>query len=374
MTFPSPFAPALRVLDSAPIADYGPFVLKEQTPGGRLTFARNSHYWRLAPDGKPLPYLDGLVLETGLVQPAELDFNENIRPSDYSALRKADDAGKLRLYDLGPGLDADALWMSLSPMGSKTSAKPWLRSDAFRQAISTAIDRRAYCDAVFAGMCDPIRGPLTPGSPAWFMPDLPSGHDPGLARATLAGLGLQDRNRDQMLDDEEGRPVRFTVLVPRGSETIARGAIYLRDELKKIGIGVDVTAVDPAALRSRWQKGDYEAIYDRIAVTDTDPALNLDFWLSSGSRHVWNPRQQKPATDWEAQIDQMMMKQAAAFDRVERVQLFADVQRVFDGQLPAIYFGAPYVYVVTSMRVLNAKPSRQRPALLRNADELAATK
>ena len=89
------------------------------------------------------------MLETGAVQPAELDFNENIRPSDYSALRKADDAGKLRLYDLGPGLDADALWMNLLPMASKTPAKPWLRNDAFRQAISAAIDRRAYCDTVF---------------------------------------------------------------------------------------------------------------------------------------------------------------------------------------------------------------------------------
>jgi len=74
------------------------------------------------------------------------------------------------------------------------------------------------------------------------------------------------------------------------------------------------------------------------------------------------------------QIDQLMMKQAAAFDRVERVQLFADAQRVFDSHLPAIYFGAPYVYVATSMRVLNARPTTQRPALLRNADELAATK
>lgn len=373
MTFPSPFAPALRVLDSVAIADCGPFVLKNQSPGGRLTFARNIHYWRQAPDGKPLPYLDGLALETGVVQPAELDFNENIRPPQYRALRKADDGGKLRLYDLGPGLDADALWMNLSPMVSNTPAKPWLRSEAFRQAISAAIDRRAFCDTVFAGMCDPIRGPVTPGSPTWFMPDLPAADDPGLARVTLAGLGLQDRNRDQMLDDEDGRPVRFTVLVPRGTETIARGAIYLRDELKKVGIAVDVIALDPAALRSRWQRGDYEAIYDRIEVPDTDPALNLEFWLSSGSRHVWNPRQLKPATDWETQIDQMMMKQAAAFDRVERVQLFADVQRVFDAHLPAIYFGAPYVYVATSMRVLNAKPSRQRPALLWNADVLAAT-
>jgi len=256
----------------------------------------------------------------------------------------------------------------------KSAAKPWLRTAAFRQAVSAAIDRRAYCDDVFAGMCDPIRGPVTPGSVAWFMPDLPSAHDPGLARTTLAGLGLQDRNRDQMLDDEQGRPARFAVLVPRGTETIARGAVYLRDELKKVGVAVDLTALDPSVLRSRWQKGEYEAIYDRIQVTDTDPAMNLDFWLSSGSRHVWNPRQLKPATDWEAQIDQLMMKQAATFDRVERVQLFADAQRVFDSHLPAIYFGAPYVYVATSMRVLNARPTLQRPALLRNADELAATK
>jgi ABC-type transport system substrate-binding protein len=69
-----------------------------------------------------------------------------------------------------------------------------------------------------------------------------------------------------------------------------------------------------------------------------------------------------------------MMKQASTFDRVDRVQLFADVQRVFAEHIPAIYFGAPYVYVATSMRVLNAKPSRVRPALLSNADVLAGTK
>ena len=54
LTFPSPFAPALRVLDAIPIPGYGPFVMIERAPSGRVTFARNSHYWRQAPDGKPL--------------------------------------------------------------------------------------------------------------------------------------------------------------------------------------------------------------------------------------------------------------------------------------------------------------------------------
>jgi peptide/nickel transport system substrate-binding protein len=374
MSLPSPFAPALRLLDSAAVPDCGPFVLKQQTPAGRLTFARNPHYWRPAPDGKPLPYLDSLVLEARAARPDQLDFNENIRPSDYRALRNADEAGKLRLYDLGPGLDADALWLNLWAPAAKPAvdAKPWLRNAAFRQAMSAAIDRRRFCDTVFAGMCDPLAGPVTPGSATWFMPDLPAAYDPNLARTTLAGLNLQDRNRDQMLDDEQGRPVRFTVLVPTGVDTIARGAEYLRDGLKKIGIAVVVLPLDPARLHSRWEKGDYEAIYDRIPVPDTDPALNLEFWLSSGRRHMWNPRQQKPATDWEKQIDQLLLKQASSSNRVDRVQLFADAQRVFAGHLPALYFGTPYIYVATSMRVLNARPSNQRPAMLWNADVLAA--
>jgi peptide/nickel transport system substrate-binding protein len=368
LTFPSPFAPGLRVLDAIPVPGYGPFVMTEQAPSGRVTFARNPHYWRQAPDGKPLPYLDGFVLEGSAARPDQLDFNESVRPSDYRSLRQADEAGKLRLYDLGPGLDADAMWMNLS------SAKSWLSSDVFRQAISTAIDRRAFCDTVFAGMCDPIAGPVTPGSGAWFMPDLPFGHDPALARAMLAGLGLQDRNRDGLLDDDQGRSVRFTLLVPRGRDTVERGAVYLRDELKKVGIAVDVTMLDPSVLQSRWQKGDYDAIYDRIPMRDSDPAMNLDFWLSSGSRHMWNPRQSKPATEWEALIDRLMVKQSSTFDRVERVQSFAEAQRAFAEHMPAIYFGAPYMYVATSMRVLNARPVRQRPALLWNAEGLAAAK
>jgi ABC-type transport system substrate-binding protein len=369
LTFPSAFAPELRVLDALPIPGYGPFVMTEQTSSGRITFARNPHYWRPAPDGKPLPYLDGLVLEGSAARPDQLDFNENLRPSDYRALRQADDAGKLRLYDLGAGLDAEAMWMNLT---SSADAKSWLRSDVFRQAISTAVDRRAFCDTVFAGMCDPIAGPVTPGSGAWFMPDLPFSYDLALARATLAGLRLLDRDRDGVLDDDQGRPVRFTLLVPRGRDTVERGAVFLRDELKKVGIAVDVMMLDPSVLQARWQKGEYDAIYDRMPMRDSDPAMNLDFWLSSGSRHMWNPRQSKPSTEWEAQINELMLKQSSSFDRVERVQAFAEAQRAFAEHMPAIYFGAPYMYVATSLHVLNARPVRQRPALLWNAETLAA--
>lgn len=372
--FGSPFAPGLRVLDRYPIAGLGPFI------GEGSTFRRNPRYWRKAADGSPLPYLDEIALAPAPAQVGQLDFADAaIRAEDFEALKKLEQSGKARLFELGPGLDADALWI-LPPrlrQGSGEAGsddRPWLTSEALRRAISTAVDRREYCKQVFYGACDPVAGPVSPANVAWFNPDFPLGQaNPQLARAMLAELGLRDRSGDGILEDATRRPVRFSLLIRRDVSSSARAGSFLAGALKGIGVQVDVTPVDANTLAARRQKGNYDAIYDRIEMRDTDPAMNLDFWLSSGDRHVWSPRQARVA-DWERQIDQLMMKNATTFDRVERLQAFVDAQKIYLQHLPAIFFGVPHVRIATSMRALNATPSPMRPHLLWNAENLAALK
>jgi ABC-type transport system substrate-binding protein len=94
--------------------------------------------------------------------------------------------------------------------------------------------------------------------------------------------------------------------------------------------------------------------------------------LSSGARHVWNPARATPPADWERQIDALMLKNAATYDRAERLQAFVDAQKLYLQHLPAIFFGTPHVRIATSMRTLNATPSPLRPHLLWNAENLAA--
>jgi ABC-type transport system substrate-binding protein len=56
----------------------------------------------------------------------------------------------------------------------------------------------------------------------------------------------------------------------------------IRDELKKIGVTMDVVPLDPSALFDRiLGSKDYEAVYFNPQKTDTDPGTNADFWLSS---------------------------------------------------------------------------------------------
>ena len=411
ITFPEPFGPGLRILDNLPIlpkhklegslnagtfgsawglstpanevVGLGPFVLAEYVPAQRTVLTRNPHYFRKDANGEPLPYLDRIVVEVVPDQNAQLLRLEagqvdmtiaEIRPEDYAPLKRAADDGRLQLIDLGPAYDADSLWFNLRPGAfAKDPRAAWLQRDELRQAISLAVDRKVFVDTVYLGAAVPAFGPITPGNRKWYSAGLPQPpQDAARARELLGSIGLVDRNGDGVLEDAKGAPARFTLMTQKGQTSLERGSAVIRDELKKIGLVVDVVMLDGNALVNRFLVNpQYDAVYFHIGTTDTDPAVNLDFWLSSGGSHVWNPAQTTPATSWEQQIDALMKAQIASSDAAERKRVFDEVQRIFAEHLPTVQFAAPRVYVAASTRLTNLVPAVQRPQLLWSPDTLA---
>lgn len=408
ITFPSPYAPGVRILDNLPIlprhklqaaldagtfakawglttppaevVGLGPFVIQSYEPGQRLVFARNARYWRT--EGGPLPRLDRVTLEIVPDQNAEvlrLEAGQSdatlaeITAENYATVKPAADAGRLRLLDLGVGLDVDYFWFNLKPGAFRTDPRAaWIQRDELRQAISLAVDRQAFNDTVFLGAGVPVWGPITPANRKWYSADaVPAAHDVAKAKALLASIGLVDRNGDGILEDAGGRPARFTIVTQKGATSLEKGAAVLSDQLKRIGLVADVVGLDNSAVIQRFLSGNYDAVFFPLLPTDTDPANNLDFWLSSGSAHVWDIGERTPATPWEKQIDDLMTKQVATSDDAQRVRLFAEVQRIFAEHAPVIFFVAPKVFVATSIRVTGITPAVQRPQLLWSPDTIA---
>ncbi len=174
-----------------------------------------------------------------------------------------------------------------------------------------------------------------------------------------------------MLVDRTGARAGFTILTQKGNSALERGAAFIADELKKVGLTVEVVPLEVGALIDRIEHGDYEAVYFRFLTTDLDPALNLDLWLSSGGVHVWNPNQTQPATDWEREIDQLMDQQVRALDYPQRKAIFDHVQRIVAEHLPILEFAAPRIYLAVNKRVVGATPALLRPAVLWNPDTLS---
>jgi peptide/nickel transport system substrate-binding protein len=364
------------------IAGTGPFVLREFTPNERLVFDRNPRYWRNAPDGQKLPYLDRLVLQLIPDQNAELlalqsgstDITQSeLRPDDYVPLRRAEDEGKVTLIEGGIGPDADAFWFCMKPEAKKNDKRfAFLQKREFRQAVSHAIDREEFTQTVFLGEGVPIWGPITPGNRPWFSPNVPRyPYDQARARELLKSIGLEDRNGNGVVEAADGTEARFTVMSQRGIAYYERGVTVLRDQAAKVGIAFELAAMEYPTMIERLQTCQYDAIYMRPLSTQLDPAGNLDFWISSGSTHLWNLSQKTPATEWETRIDTIMREQAATLDLNRRHELFDDAQRILAENLPVLYFAAPRLYYAHSRRTMGVVPSVMRPPVLWNADSLS---
>ena len=419
LTFPAPFGPGLRILENLPIfpkhkleaalragtmgdawgvtanpADVvglGPFKLVSYTPAERVVVERNPHYFRKVqpPDGGEevqLPYLDRLTIaivrdqntEVLRLQNGQIDIGaREIRPEDYATLRRDQERGRVKLVDAGVGLDPNMLWFNLSPGAyAGDPRKPWLQSEDFRKAISHAVDRRALVDQVYLGLAIPIHGPITPGNTEWYTADIPRyDYDPERARSLLRErLRFTDVNRDGMLEDAAGRPVRFSILSQQQDTIRMRSVSVIQQHLRQAGIAVDVVGLDSGALIQRFAASNYDAIYFGVESNSFDPANNMDLWLSSGSFHVWNPGQPSPATEWERRIDELMQHVIASGDAAERRRLFSQVQQIFAEHIPILYFATPRVVIALSPKVANANPAPLRPIVLWSADTLAVAR
>ena len=411
ITFPVPFGPGLRILDNLPIlpkhklesaleagtfgsawglttplneiTGLGPFVITEYVPGQRIAFGRNPRYFRKDANGTALPYLDRVIVEVVPDQDAQLlrldagqtDMTASeMRPEDYAPLKRAADAGRIQLLDLGVTFDPDSLWFNLKGGAfDKDPRAAWLQRDELRQAISLAVNRQVFVDTVYLGAGVPVFGPVTPANKKWYWSDVPrTPHDPARAKSLLASIGLADRDGDGILDDPQHKPARFTLMTQKGQTPLERGSAVIRDELKKIGLVVDVVPLEGNALVARFLSGErYDAIYFHVGTSDTDPAINPDFWLSSGTSHVWNLAQKTPATAWEREIDELMRRQMASPDEGERKRLFDEVQKIFAEHLPIVHFVAPRIFVAASVRATNLTPALLRPQLLWSPDTIA---
>ena len=403
VTFPGPSVAGVRLLDNMPIypkhklepalragkfmqawspttpprdmPGLGPFMLAEYTPGQRLVYDRNPNYWRTDDQGVQLPYLDRIVVELVPQQDAELVrlqsgqvdiMQQHLRAEDIDTFLRLDEQGKARVYDLGIATEGDHFFFNLRP--AKWAADPrgaWLPRKEFRQAISHAVDREDFANTIYLGAGVPIHGPITPGNPDWFWPDIPRYQfSLDKARELLASIGLTNRDEDEWLEDAKGTEARFALEIFGNNLVIEREAQLLRDDLRRVGVGVDVVKLAPNQVIQHVEAGEFDAAFVAFVFTDTDPANTLDYWLSSGRNHFWNAEQKTPATEWERQIDEIMRKQVVTDDVAERKRLFNEVQRIFSEHLPMIYFAAPRVYFATSPRVTTMMPGVTRPQVL----------
>src|SRR5262249_32360375 len=257
----------------------------------------------------------------------------------YAAMDREGADAAYQLHDLGPGLEYTFLFFNMNDgKGAErreaSRKQGWFRSKGFRRPISSAIDRESIVELVYGSRGAALSSHVTPGNRLWNNPSLlPARYDPSEARELLRSAGFIWDASGSLLDAEG--PVEFSLLTTAGNATSSMIATIIQDDLPRVGITVRVVTVDFAAHLDRvFERFDYEASLLTFGSSDVDPTAELATLLSSGEMHVWHLGEKRPATEWEAEIDRLMLQQMTSTDVVERRRLYNRVQEIVAEELP----------------------------------------
>jgi len=317
----------------------GPFRLTEFKPSQRIAMEKFDKFF-LA--GKP--YLDKIIV--------------NVTP-DASSLMLGFERGDIHMYPFIT-VPTDLKRLSenknaaLTPRGYEgigpinwlafNLERKTLADVRVRKAIATAIDKKFITKALMGGFATPCDGPLVPSSP-FAVTDLV--------------LYPVDLKKAAALLDEAGHKAgaggeRFKLTIdyiPGGDDQQKNVAEYIRAQLKKVGITVEVRAsADFPAWAKRMATHDFDLSMD-IVFNWGDPIIGVHrTYLSSNIRPiVWTNTQSYR----NPKVDELLNTAGGVLDPTKRKAYYATFEKIVTDELPIYFINVVPYHTATSRKVGN---------------------
>ena len=257
-------------LKSAPFGRHpvgtGPFTFVSWEGRQAITLEANPQYyrgrphldrviWSIAPD----PQSAILRLLSG-----EADFLEYLRTPDIAAVLARPDVKLVPRPSLGYQY---LVWNERDPK-QPSAASPIFTDRELRRALTMGIDRVSLVKSVYDTLAVTGHGPVT--THIWTFDStialLP--YAPDSAKKLLDALGWRATGADGMRM-KNGKPLGFALLVPSSSSQRMQLAVLIQNEMKQIGVKVEIEQTDFSTMARRYEERQFEAA---ISGTLLDPS------------------------------------------------------------------------------------------------------
>jgi peptide/nickel transport system substrate-binding protein len=234
----------LAQLGRSPVGT-GPFRVTTWERGKRIRLVAN----RLSPAGEA-PLLDEILFEIDTdsaraltrLRRQEIDILPRVAEVHYpDQVSQATLRDVLSLYVQAPNR------YSFVALNTRSGV---LADMSFRRALSLLWDRERFADEFHHGLARPIGAPT-------FGRVAPDKFDRTLAAQVLDDAGFRDTNGDGVRE-VGGTAIRLVFLLPAGAHTLAAEVRAFALDLRRVGVLLDTSTVDNAALLGRVERGDFE--------------------------------------------------------------------------------------------------------------------
>ena len=287
----------------------GPFQFVEWVQGDHISLKKFDGYFR---QGRP--YLDGVQFKFLLVDQSRI---ESLRSGDLD-WADAVPLQSLKTLSSDPGFTyVTSPIAGIPDFLAMNTAKPPFNNKALRQAIAWALDRKQIRDVAYFGAGEVGSEEVPSGSP-WFGGGDPYANGPDLvkAKAKLAEAGITT-------------PFTIKYLgLPQYPELLKTGEV-VRDQLKAIGITLEIEQVDVSVWFDRFSKGNYEitsAYQERTIDPDNFYAIVLRTGGSINTTFYSNKL-----------FDELVDKARTQTDVANRKDLYGAIRQMVFDDVPLIF-------------------------------------
>jgi peptide/nickel transport system substrate-binding protein len=290
--------------------------------------------WRFTPD---------LQVAVSQLIAGEADALEVlVSPED---LRRVQAAPHLATYPY-KGSAYGFLDFNLTAPGDSTRPHPVFGDRDVRRALTMAIDRERLAKSVLGGHAVVPPGPM---SELWWIWDpsirqLP--YDTVQAARLLTARGWIDSSGDGVRE-RNGTELAFRLLVPTTSAVRRQYARLLQEELRRVGVDVQIDEVEFSVFSQRAQAGRFDAL---LQVWNTDPTP------SSGIAQTWTTEgigRSNFGRYANATFDGLVEQASSSFDRPQARRTWRSAMEVINQDAPGVFLFALENVAAVHRRVTN---------------------
>ena len=320
----------------------GPYVLERRESGKSISLKRNESYWR------EKPYIDTVLFR--VIADDNVAWNA-LKRGDIHVTRVNNDTWAREKDAVADRVDFHNTWL-LSWNGVPWNLKdPLFRDASVRRALAMAFDRQSVIDRLYHGQARAISGPFVPDTWAYNPEVQPTEFNPAAAAGLLSGAGWNDTNQDGIVD-RDGKPFEFTLLITAGNKTSTDQAQIYQDSLRRIGVKMDIAALDASTFFDRILKGNYQAAF-MAWVNDPDP----------DPYSLFHSTQTPPAGlnivhYANAEADQLLERGRTTFDRPARIDMYHQFHDLIATDQPYLFMLQVGMKWAVDKRVKNVRVAK----------------
>jgi peptide/nickel transport system substrate-binding protein len=214
-----------------------------------------------------------------LLLAGQADAMDNIPPPTTN-LARVESARHLRLVTV-PSSNLGYLLFNQRDPTDRDRPHPILADRDVRRALTLALDRELLVRAVLGRYGYVPFGPVS--AQLWIAHGTPTPfrQDQSAARRLLAGRGWVDRDGDGIRENRNGVPLSLRLLVSTSSMARSQMAAIIQEQLRQVGVRIDLVRVDVAVWIERHNAGAFDIDFS-AASQDPSPSGLVYSWTCSG--------------------------------------------------------------------------------------------